>query len=112
MRGAAAVVVVVVVVAAMGCGPDAWARPREKGPAEGFSTLIRWVSSVPSRFQGGDCHESSVEGMFPVAQAVEFREAESPSPEDSFVCVRRPVAFRLRCTMDRGGRQDTPQSPQ
>lgn len=42
--------------------------------------------------------------MFPAAQAVEFREAEGPSPEDCFVCARRPVAFRLRCTLDRGGR--------
>lgn len=56
-----------------------------KGPGSGFSTVIRWVSSVPSRFQGGYCHESGVECMFPAARQSNFERLR--------VQVRRIVLF-------------------
>lgn len=82
MRGAAAVVVVV--VAADGCGLEVDEAARE-GPGSGFSTVIRWVSSVPSRFQGGYCHESGVECMFPAARQSAFERLRAQ--------VRRIVLF-------------------
>lgn len=82
MRGAAAVVVVV--VAAVGCGLEMDEAAR-KGPGSGFSTVIRWVSSVPSRFQGGYCHESGVECMFPAARQSAFERLRAQ--------VRRIVLF-------------------
>lgn len=82
MRGAAAVVVVV--VAAGGCGLEVDEAARE-GPGSGFSTVIRWVSSVPSRFQGGYCHESGVECMFPAARQSAFERLRAQ--------VRRIVLF-------------------
>lgn len=72
-----------------------WSRPwvagwsvgeaARKRPGSGFSTVIRWVSSVPSRFQGGYCHESGVECMFPAA-----RQSNSERPRAQ---VRRIVLF-------------------
>lgn len=82
MRGAAAVVVVL--VAANGCGLEVDEAARE-GPGSGFSTVIRWVSSVPSRFQGGYCHESGVECMFPAARQSAFERLRAQ--------VRRIVLF-------------------
>lgn len=56
-----------------------------EGPGSGFSTVIRWVSSVPSRFQGGYCHESGVECMFPAARQSAFERLRAQ--------VRRIVLF-------------------
>lgn len=107
LRGASAVVVVV--VAAVDCGLEVDEAARE-GPGSGFSTVIRWVSSVPSRFQGGYCHESGVECMFSAARQSAFEWPEGPSPEDCFVCARRPVASGCVARWTGGGH--TPQSPQ
>lgn len=54
--------------------------------------MIRWVSSVPSRFQGGYCHESGVECMFPAARQSAFERLRAQVRRICFVCARRPVA--------------------
>lgn len=104
VRGAAAVVVVV--VAADGCGLEVDEAARE-GPGSGFSTVIRWVSSVPSRFQGGYCHESGVECMFPAARPSAFERLRAQVRRGLFCLCEAPCGSGLRCTLDRG--RHTPQ---
>lgn len=100
MRGAAAVVAVV--VAAEGCGLECgrghenraryWLLYRDP---LGFKQALEVSRRLLSR-ERCRVHVSSV-------QAVEFREAESPSPEDCFVCARRSLWLQVAVHVGLGG---------
>lgn len=73
------------------------------GPGTGSCTVIRWVSSRPSRFQGGYCHESGVECMFPASRQSNFERLRAQVRRIVLFVRGAPCGFRLRCTLDRGG---------